>query len=137
MNNEKNRLGGKGVSLTEVLIAVNIMIVALLGFDSALRQAHAQVRGNQEISLARVEVLAAVEQFRAALVRDPKQTVVRYRAGLSQSLGDLPVGRDVRLEAKLSPNRKQLHLRLSWDGAVGRSEIQHVSPVQAPDSASR
>jgi hypothetical protein len=136
MNNEKNRFGGKGVTLTEVLIAVNVMIVALLGFDSALRQAHAQVRGNQEINLARVEVLSAVEQFRAASVREPEQTVANYTKGISESLGDRPMGRNVRLMARLSPNHRQLHLRLTWDGALGRREFQHVSPVRVQDLGS-
>ena len=129
MNHRKNRFGGKGTTLTEVLIGINVLIVALLGFDSAVRDAQAQVRGHKEVSLAKVEILSAVEQFRAASVRGLDQTVAAYTKGVSQTLGDLPMGRNVQLAARLSPNHKQLHISLTWDGALGRRELQHVSPV--------
>lgn len=129
MNHRRNRFGGRGTTLTEVLIGINVMIVALLGLDSAVKDAQAQVRGKKEVSLAKVEILAAVEEFRAAAVQDLDRTLAAYRKGISRNLGDLPMGRNVRLLARLVPDQPQLHLKMTWDGALGRREFQHLETV--------
>jgi len=151
MNNHKIRRRGKGFTLTEVLIAVNVMIVGLLGLDSALKTAQAQVRGNQEANLAEVEIRSAVEEFRAAWARDLDATVAAYKNGVARMLRDSLMGRNVRLVARLVPEEpenekagdssladghvapaarpKVLQLTVTWDGVLGPREIRHVSPI--------
>jgi len=143
MNNHETRRGGKAFSLTEVLITVNVMIVGLLGFDSALKTAQAQVRGNQEASLAEAEILSAVEEFRTARARDLNETLAAYRKGVVRMLRDSPMGQDVRLTARLVPDEHRnekgkpssaevLQLTITWDGVLGPQKIRRVSPISAP-----
>jgi Tfp pilus assembly protein PilV len=129
MKNQKTRRGGWGFSRTEMLIAINIIIVSLLGFDSALKEAHAQVRNNQEASLAEAELHSAVEEFRVLRMRDPEKTVAAYQEGVSRAIDDSPVGRNVRLAARLVPSLSALDLEITWDGVQGRRELHQLKPV--------
>lgn len=152
MNNHKIRRRGRGFTLIEVLIAVNVMIVGLLGFDSALKSAQVQVRFNQEANRAEVEILSAVEEFRSAWARDLDATVAAYKNGVARMFRDSLMGDNVRLTARLVLDEHEneeggdsrfadahvapaaarpavLQLTVTWDGILGPREIRHVSPV--------
>ena len=148
--------GHDGFTLVEVMIAIAVLVVGLLGFISALGSAQVLVRGTKEVNLAHVEILNAVEEFRDACTTDYTAALTLYNAGVVTNIPDSAMGRNAQMTATLVLNETLLtpqmdlngdkdfldvavdpalallavlQVKITWDGALGSQEIRYVSMI--------
>ena len=148
--------GHDGFTLVEVMIALAILVVGILGFISALGSAQVLVRGTKEVNLAHIEILNAVEDFRDACATDYVAALNAFKAGAVTDIPSSAMGQNVQMTATLVLDETLLtppmdingdldfldvavdpaavllavlHVKITWDGALGSQEIHYVSLI--------
>jgi len=149
-----------GFSTVEVLIAIAVLSIGLLGFIGVLSSAQVLSRGSKEMNGASNAIVSAVEKFRQECRDDFDGALSKYEDGLSESVNLEPIGtatlwRTTILDetAIQSPaididgdgdtndvvtdlttvKAAVLRVRLEWKSASGVRSLEHVAVIARGD----
>jgi len=149
-----------GLSAIEILIAIAVLSIGLLGFIGTLSSAQFLTRGTKELNAANLAIISAVEVFREECRTDFEGTLAKYQNGMvaaapagigsgatieqtvildETQITSPPIdingnGTHVETVTDLSTVRiAVLRIRLSWTSASGPRSLEHVALVARGD----
>ena len=143
-----------GFSAVEIMIAMAVLSIGLMGFIGVLSSAQVLARGSKEFNAANNAIISAVEVFREECRIDFEAALTKYNPGLVESASadvgaDATISRSVILDenAITSPpidingNGNQVdvvtdlstvrvavfRIRLSWQSASGTRTLEQIA----------